>query len=236
MVRESRRWLQGLILVAVLILAAGWVWHRELGGHPSLNPGDWITHLRAFGYMAWGAAAALVVAHAVFPYVPFVVLAGANVALFGALPGFLINWLGIAAGASLLFWLSRGILRGWVRRRWRDHPLAGRLDREAASKGWILVALARLVPVIPSAAIDGLAGISGMMYGSFLVGTLLGTFPMIAVESFFGGAFWRSEGVLWPRALLGGAAWLVLVAGGLWMGRSVFTLGKTRDSRNGPRA
>ncbi|MCL6576244.1 VTT domain-containing protein [Kyrpidia sp.] len=234
MVRESRRWVQGLILVAVLILAAGWV-HRGLGGHPSPNPGDWFTHLRGFGYMAWGAAAALVVAHAVFPYVPFVVLAGANVALFGALPGFLINWLGIAAGASLLFWLSRGILRGWVRRRWRDNPLAERLDRAAASKGWILVALTRLVPVIPSSAIDGLAGISGMMYRSFLVGTLLGTFPMIAVESFFGGAFWRPEGVVWSRALLGGVAWLVLVAGGLWMGRSVFTPGKTRDSRNGPR-
>ncbi|MDI3256826.1 MAG: VTT domain-containing protein [Kyrpidia sp.] len=234
MALDGRRRTKWLIPVILVVIVSAWAWYRGHIHAPVLTPADLVARIRGFGYMAWGAAAVLVVAHAIFPYVPFFVLAGANVAAFGAVPGFLINWLGIAAGASVLFWLSRGLLRRRVREKWADHPLARRLDRVASSGGWALVALCRLVPVLPSSTVDGLAGMSGMMYRSFLVGTLIGTLPMIAVESFFGGALWRPEGVVWWRAALGAAAWLTVIAAGLWVGKSALFAGRTKDSRGGP--
>ncbi|MDI3326979.1 MAG: TVP38/TMEM64 family protein [Alicyclobacillaceae bacterium] len=211
--------------VAVAVAAVlGWAAVRHLAGFGA-SVEDWAFHIRTYGYLAWAAAAFLVVAHAVFPYVPFVLLAGANVAVFGPVCGFLLNWLGIAAGASLLFWLSRGLLRDAVRRKWKDHPLAVRFEGVTAAGGWGLVLVCRLIPVVPSALVDGLAGVSGMTYGAFVFGTLVGTFPVIAVESFFGGSLFRPGGVAWARLGAAGLLWLAVILAGLWVGRLLMRRG-----------
>ncbi|MGI6119526.1 MAG: TVP38/TMEM64 family protein [Desulfosporosinus sp.] len=54
-----------------------------------------------------------------------------------------------------------------------------------------VVLLSRLIPVLPSAAVNYASGLSLMTFPSFLSASLLGKIPMIAWESWAGHDLWR---------------------------------------------
>lgn len=49
--------------------------------------------------------------------------------------------------------------------------------------------LARLIPVIPQAAVNVYAGVAGFPFWSFILGTAIGKLPAIAVYAYAGGTF-----------------------------------------------
>ena len=131
---------------------------------------------------------AIIMILTLFPVIPFVLMAGVNTLLYGWIGGYLLSLSGSLLGASLGFWLARTLGQTWAQ------PKVAKLGKWGAllkGNSFSVVFLSRLIPVLPSAAVNYAAGLSLMTFPSFLFATLLGKIPMIAWESWVGHSFWR---------------------------------------------
>ncbi|MDQ7097043.1 VTT domain-containing protein [Desulfosporosinus sp. PR] len=125
-----------------------------------------------------------------FPVVPFVLVAGVNTLLYGWVGGFLLSLTGSLLGAALGFWFARTIGQAWVQ---PNVEKLGKWGNLIEGNSFSLVLLSRLVPVLPSAAVNYAGGLSQMSFTSFILATFLGKFPMIIWESWVGHDFWRAS-------------------------------------------
>jgi uncharacterized membrane protein YdjX (TVP38/TMEM64 family) len=128
--------------------------------------------------------------------------------LAGAVAGFLIaRYLGSGVTDRALLAKSAGPLR-----------LAALLKR-AEHGGWRMVAVLRLVPIIPHSLTNYALGLTGVRLGAYAFGSLLGQLPLTIAyadlgaageQVLLGGADWRHQ-VLWP-SLIGLAALVLSLA------------------------
>lgn len=125
-----------------------------------------------------------------FPVVPFVLVAGVNTILFGGLGGFSLSLAGSLLGAALGFWLSRSLGQAWAQPKIAQ---SGKWGKLIEGNSFSIVFLSRLIPILPSAAVNYSAGLSQMPFPSFILATLCGKFPMIIWESWVGHDFWRAS-------------------------------------------
>jgi uncharacterized membrane protein YdjX (TVP38/TMEM64 family) len=123
-----------------------------------------------------------------FPVVPFVLIAGANTILYGWIGGFLLSLSGSLIGAALGFWLARTLGQTWAQPKVAKLGKWGTLLR---GNSFTVVLLSRLIPILPSAAVNYASGLSLMSFPSFLLATLLGKLPMIVWESWVGHDLWH---------------------------------------------
>lgn len=137
-----------------------------------------------------------------FPIVPFALLAGINAILFGWIPGILISLAGSMAGASIGFFLARNLGHEWVEKRLVKWPKL--YDYFQLSKGtaFFTVLSARLIPFLPSAAINYFAGLSKMNFYAFFGASLIGKIPMITWETVVGHDFWHFTSRPWHFLLV----------------------------------
>ena len=115
-----------------------------------------------------------------FP-VNFLILATAL--SFGSLKGFSLALAGSLLGGLASYLLGRLLGRDVVQK------LAGkklnRLSRKLARRGWLAVALVRIVPIAPYTIVNMVAGASHISARSFLIGTAVGMCPGILAIMIF---------------------------------------------------
>jgi uncharacterized membrane protein YdjX (TVP38/TMEM64 family) len=143
-------------------------------------------HIQSYGWIAFLISIVAIVVQTFFPIVPFVLLAGANVVAFGLWPGFAISWTGAVLAALANFFLARYVGRDWAERKMGHHSFVKKLNRQAEERGFIIILLARWIPVLPSSAINTAAGISIVPFRLFLFATLIGKGPAVFFESVLG--------------------------------------------------
>ncbi len=203
-------------LFAVALLAAGsvaaWRWRSLFDplALPALIGGNPMAPL---AFVAVHIAASLF-------FVPRTLLALGAGLVFGMWWGIVWAALGSLAGAVAGFLAARYIRSGFVDRAMlaksaRPARLAALLAR-AERGGWRMVAVLRLVPIIPHSLTNYALGLTGLRLGAYAVGSLLGQLPLTiayadlgaaGARALFGGADWRHE-VVWPSLI--GVAALVL--------------------------
>ncbi|MGC2414831.1 MAG: VTT domain-containing protein [Stellaceae bacterium] len=203
-------------LFAIALLAAGSVaaWHWRGLFDPLALPA-----LIGGNPMAPLVFLALHVAGSLF-FVPRTLLALGAGLVFGMWWGILWAALGSLAGALAGFLTARYIRSGFVDRLIlanSDRPARlGALLQRAEHGGWRMVAMARLVPIIPHSLTNYALGLTRLRLGAYAIGSLVGQLPLtIAYADFgaaggralLGGVDWR-HGVLWPT-LIGLAALLL---------------------------
>lgn len=132
-------------------------------------------------------------------FVPRTLLALVAGLVFGAWWGVLWAALGSMLGAVAGFLVARYIHAGFVNRA-GNARLAALLAR-AERGGWRMVAVLRLVPVIPHSLTNYGLGLTRLRLGSYALGSLLGQLPLTIAYVDLGAAG--------GRALVGGADWLV---------------------------
>lgn len=166
--------------------------------YPKLqNPADLQAFVTQWGLLSIFIDLALVMILALFPVIPFVLMAGINTLLYGWIGGFLLSLSGSLLGASLAFWLARTLGQTWAQPKITKLGKWGALLR---GNSFSVIFLSRLIPFLPSAAVNYAAGLSLMTFPSFLLPTLLGKIPMIIWESWVGHDLWRISHH--PRRLL----------------------------------
>lgn len=140
-------------------------------------------HLRDLGWPGKIIGMALIVAQTFFPFIPFVLVAGTNVAIFGIKVGFIVNYIMSCLGAIASFYFARYYGHAWVEKKLERFPLVTQFSRRMEQRGFIYVLLGRLIPILPSSAINFAAGLSRMRFTQFLWGTLIGKLPIVFLES-----------------------------------------------------
>lgn len=133
-----------------------------------------------------------------FPLIPFPLLAGINAIVFGWPLGFLISLSGSMLGSSLGFWLARTLAPEKFRAR-LAHKLSLRMT--LLNEGFTSVFLARLIPIIPAAAVNYLAGLSSIRFSTFFGASLLGKIPIVAWETALGQNVWQISSHPWRFVL-----------------------------------
>ncbi|MCM3711095.1 TVP38/TMEM64 family protein [Sporosarcina luteola] len=137
--------------------------------------------------LAWLYQFFVMVLVSMIPFAPIPVLAAFIASNHAFFPGLAINMLGTTLGSFFLFLLSKGLLRHVAlkyltkRRQFLTRYLA-----LIEKNGFLAVLIGRIIPVLPSAGINLIAGISNVNLGAFIAATFLGKLPIILAFSLAG--------------------------------------------------
>lgn len=172
-------------------------------------------------YGAWAPVVSLLlmVLQAIAAPVPGFLVAFANGLAFGVVWGGVLTLVGQTLAAALCFWIARSLGRGPV------EALAGKLglagtDRWLTRWGVPGVLATRLLPGMAFDAVSYAAGLTGMVFGRFLLATIAGAAP----QAFLYAALGRH---------IPGLAWLMLAATGVVTGGVLAVAFVRRRARGG---
>ena len=87
----------------------------------------------------------------------------------GLLLGTLAVFVGASAGAVLAFLIGRFLLRGWVTRLTKKYTIFQALDKALAQKGFRIMALLRLSPIIPFSILNYVAGTTAVGFWEYVL-------------------------------------------------------------------
>jgi uncharacterized membrane protein YdjX (TVP38/TMEM64 family) len=156
--------------------------------------------LAPLGFIALHVAASLF-------FVPRTVLAIVAGLVFGGWWGPVWAALGSLAGAVAGFLVARHLYSGFVRRA--DPVRLQTLLARADNGGWRMVAMVRLLPLIPHSLTNYAFGLTRVRLASYAFGSFLGQLPLTIAyadlgaaggQAILGGAGWHA-GLLWPTLI-----------------------------------
>ena len=135
-------------------------------------------------------------------FLPSSMLSIAAGMVFGPIVGFLLNMAGFFISATLAFFLSRFLGKGFV-----DKLLKGKavsVNSNLEKNGIKILFFIRFTPVIPFDAISYACGLSKMKYRDFIIGSMLGVFFETLCYGFIGESIFQpfSYKFLIPAALV----------------------------------
>lgn len=107
------------------------------------------------------------------PRTVFTVAAGV---LFGSVVGVLLAVAGTTLAAVLAFWLVRLVGGGFVQRH-AHRPGVAWVRRRLDRSGLLAVLSLRLIPMVPFSVLNYAAGLSGVRFAPYVLGTVLGILP-----------------------------------------------------------
>jgi uncharacterized membrane protein YdjX (TVP38/TMEM64 family) len=216
--------LAGIMLAALLGLAAAWRWSplgewvdidSLISRAQALNTHPATPLLVILGFAVAGSLA-----------IPLTLLVVAAVLAFGPLSGFLYSLAGAELSALLSYIAGQGAGRELVRRY-----AGGRLNsvsRKLSRRGVLTIVMLRMVPVAPFAVINLVAGASHIRLRDFALGTLVGLLPGLVAIALFADGLVNS--IREPDA--GSFAWLAVVVLGILL--AAFWLRKWLRYRQDP--
>lgn len=134
------------------------------------------------------------------PGLPLTIAAGV---LFGPFWGVVYSITGATLGACLAFLVSRYGARGWVERRLQG-PRWQQLDKDVAQQGWKIVAIMRLIPLLPFNLLNYAFGLTKIRFLHFALASLIFMLPgAIAYVVFSSSLLDVIEGTLPPAFFIG---------------------------------
>lgn len=187
----------------VALAVVGFLVVRRLGPE-GLTPAAVQDTVRAAGVWAPALFVLLQVVVTVAP-VPRTIFTLAAGVLFGAATGVVLAVVATALGAVVAFWLVR-LTGGALVARYADRGPVVWTRRRLDRSGLLAVTSLRLIPALPFSVLNYAAGLSGVRFAPYLIGTVLGTAPGTIALVVLGDAVTGDV----PPALLA-----VSVAGGL---------------------
>ncbi len=229
----SSRFGKWLVLVLAL-LAIGTTW-RFLPVKDWMSAFNlWVGQRGAWGYVIF------IIAYAVATVLFFpgsVMTIGAGLT-FGLWRGFAVVSAGATLGAALAFLVARYFFRDRVVKLAKDNPKFAAMDEAIGEKGWKMVALLRLSPLLPFNVSNYLYGITKIGFWPYLAASWVGMLPGTFLYVYLGAAGKEAS-----RGESGGPGKWVLFAVGLfativvtiWISRiAKKALPRTAESKSEP--
>jgi len=145
--------------------------------------------------------------------------------VFGVPLGLAVVVSGATAGAIAAFYLGRSLGQDAV------HRLTGtrtaRLDAHLATRGFVTILVARLIPVVPFTALNYVAGVTAVALPVFVLATVIGILPATAAYVTIG--YYGGQPGSWPFLVALGGLLALTVAGGVSVWRRRRHLQATND-------
>lgn len=207
---RRRKWLSGISLAVVVILAAlltVFIW-RWLD---SFSQEDFREYIQSFGPLGWLVLLMLQVLQVFIALIPGELLESAAGFAFGPLMGTVICYAGLVIGSSLVFLLTRKfgikLVEVFISRE-KINQLRF-INTETKRNG--LVFLLFFIPGTPKDLFTYFVGLTDMKLGTFLAISLIARIPSV-LSSTFGGHL-LGEGKYWGAILLYGITAAVSLVG-----------------------
>lgn len=130
---------------------------------------------------------------AFFPIVPFIFAAGVIGAVFGTWAGSAITLSGALLGAMVMFALARYGFRNWAQEYLQKYPKAKEYESYFEKNAFLGILLVRVIPVVPSPAVNILSGITLVPWHTFLLASAIGKLPSNLIFNLAGSSFGQSK-------------------------------------------
>lgn len=143
---------------------------------------DWAAGLGVAGKALY----ALVYAVATVLLFPASLLTIAAGFAFGLGWGIAVVWVGATAGAALAFLIARHVARERVEKAARKRENFRAIDRAIGEKGWKIVALLRLSPLVPFSLSNYLYGLTAIRFGPYVLASAAGMLPGTVLYVYLG--------------------------------------------------
>lgn len=132
--------------------------------------------------IGWGAFAPIIYI-LLFTFVPLTLFPDAVLAIsaglvFGIVPGAIYTMLGAVSGGTLAFLITRSLSHEMIEKKLKDHQ---KLSTMIESRGFMIVLIMRLIPLIPFDVISYAAGATNIKYKDYLLATILGITPGVTI-------------------------------------------------------
>jgi uncharacterized membrane protein YdjX (TVP38/TMEM64 family) len=142
--------------------------------------------LSHYAFLEVGLSLVLMGLQTFTPFIPFFIITGANVLLWGPVQGSLYNYFGAFLGDSIAYWFVRRYGRAWIVRLIPERTMQRWLSYFRHRRGFIVLVISRLVPLMPAGIINMSAGLAEMEYGPYALATLIGNVPATLLNGLLG--------------------------------------------------
>ena len=178
-----------------------------------------VQYIRQFGLWAPVIAFVLFTLQAMFPVVPYLIIAAVAGILFGFKLGAFLAWAGALIGACLTYWLIRKLgYKSFL--KWFYHSRGYDLRRLNPSIAFWTLVIARIVPVVPTPMINAGAALGGVSFSTFLCSSAIGKIPTAVLYTGLGLAVFNAHDIKSVIAILVLA--LVILAFGWHLARKYY--------------
>jgi uncharacterized membrane protein YdjX (TVP38/TMEM64 family) len=169
-----------ILLVAAVIFFLFFTENGSKLTHTNID--ELAAYLKSYGTYALVFGILAIILQTFIPFSPFILIAGANVLVFGFIHGLILNYTSACIGAILAFLFARYLGRDWVERKMARFPAMRQFNTRMETEGFFYVLLGRLISFFPSSIVNYGAGISKVKLRDFMLATFLGKFPIIFME------------------------------------------------------
>lgn len=143
-------------------------------------------YIHSFGLWAPIISFLLMIFQSIIAPIPAFMITFANAAVFGWVQGATLSWTSAMVGATLCFYISRFLGRGFVERLTSKNALKS-IDGFFDRYGKYAILIARLLPFVSFDIVSYAAGFTSMGFWSFFWATGIGQLPATIVYSYVGG-------------------------------------------------
>lgn len=140
---------------------------------------------------SWGVAAPLMslllmIMQAIVAPLPALLVTAANGMIFGGFWGAVISWTGALMGALTSFSIARLAGNVALAKVVRNQKTVEFIRHAGEKRGFYVILLSRLIPVISFDLVSYMAGLSGIRPWAFIFATALGMLPATIIYTFIG--------------------------------------------------
>lgn len=152
------------------------------------------------------------------PNIVLVLVAGS---LFGPLGGTAVASIADTLGAIACFVIGRTFARGRIKRWMEKHPTFAQLDQALAHKGWKILLLTRLSPLVPSNVLNYGFSCTKVSFWQYCFFTWLGMLPVLALYAYLGsfGTYLLNGEITFQKVAIQGASLLVAALAAIYITR-----------------
>lgn len=166
-----------LIITSIIII-------RITGLDDYLDKDKLQTYVKGFGM--WGPLLYILI----FSIAPSFFLPGLPITIagglaFGPIYGTIYTIIGATIGASIAFLVARYFARGFVEGLFREQPLLQTIDKGIEKKGWLFVAITRLIPIFPFNLLNYAFGLTKIKFSHYVIASFFCMLPATAAYVVF---------------------------------------------------
>jgi uncharacterized membrane protein YdjX (TVP38/TMEM64 family) len=123
---------------------------------------------------------------ALFPVIPYPIIGGIVGAAYGPVLGGLVTWAGSAAASIIMFLFVRYGYQDWGRRILHKHKNIGKVTVLFEKNAFLMILFARLIPMIPSIAVNIYSALSRVSFRTYAAASLIGKVPAMLLFALVG--------------------------------------------------
>ena len=147
---------------------------------------DEILHWMQYGDVPVLLIFAAALGFIIVPVIPYKIVIGMLGYMYGPLLGALISWTAASVASVIVFWLARYLFQKQGLAYLSRYEKLEKFQAAIEKNPFLIILLARLIPVIPQAVVNVIPAITSIPVVTFAAASALGKIPAMLLYAFIG--------------------------------------------------